>query len=41
MSSDGGYFLIISLFALPSDELLLILSPIYRTWDRIAANEVL
>lgn len=41
MSSDYGYFLNISLFALPYDELFIFLSSIYRTQDSISANEVL
>lgn len=41
MSSDYSYFLNISLFALPYDELFILLSSIYRTQDSISANEVL
>lgn len=41
MSSDYSYFLNISLFALPYDELFIFLSSIYRTQDSISANEVL
>lgn len=41
MSSDYSYFLNISLFVLPYDELFIFLSSIYRTQDSISANEVL